>query len=713
MPSALAQRIARAEARQRGGLRSASGGSMLANRIARAEARLGGQKEEEEEERGLLSRVWYGEDKDFGGYKGGRMGVEDIPGQFVDVVASPYEKGLKPLIDIGAGAGKIALGQEEDEDTRLARMAGSEFVDSVTGLREAFRSGYPVEGVMNLASVATLPVSGGASAAGLLGKVPKLGQLAKVASKLDKVAGSKAMRAVDAVADPMSYGIGKTAKGIAAGGRAAKGAVTGRKRDVTDGDADALKMDDIRKPGRTIRQEVAEYIQSFTTSLPQPAVGRMYDYLIDPDKRTQNYEVMKEARNNPDEAIKGIVDKVQDRIQEMRDIESPAYSKAKKEYQAAEGIAGKNIATDFRAKGGDVIGDKVDKLLGPTKDDTGFGGQLVVRWREKAGIDADGNDVFRNVETPWANRNTIPNDAPYQYDIKWERDGIESELPSRQQDVFRNELLANVLQSSSGLTVGNSPISFNNILARSKKFESELGTYSARMEMGPTDKFRARLKDVRREIVKDAAGTEAADKFTAAEDAYRQHKVKLDQIQEDYGRKIGDTDVDHKQQRSKLLGEVLESDGRLDQLKELAGDDAVLQLLGAAHQSPFGGGLVVRSNFSNLLRGIAGLGVAFTAGGLTSALAGIPLLAAFSPQAMLPISKRLAASPLANRAIRGDRPQISEMGITKTVTETVKGAEQLLGKQGVNLRQLAQQGMTFGQLMQRLEREAEREQRQG
>ena len=705
--ASLAQRLRKM--REAGGYSVSAGrpsttASTLSDRLARMRAAQRGGREEEEEERGLLSRIYYGEEEG----EGGRMGIQDIPGQFADVVTSPYEKGLKPLIDIGAGAGKIALGQEEDEDTRLARMAGSEFVDSVTGLPEAFRSGYPVEGVMNLASIATLPVSGGASAAGLLGKVPKLGQLAKVASKLDKVAGSKAMRAVDAVADPMSYGIGKTAKGIAAGGRAAKGAVTGRKRN-----ADALKMDDIRKPGRTIRQEVAEYIQSFTTSLPQPAVGRMYDYLIDPDKRTQNYEVMKEARNNPDEAIKSIVNKVQDRIQEMKDIESPAYSKAKKEYQAAEGVAGKNIATDFRAKGGDVIGDEVDKLLGPTKDDTGFGGQLVVRWREKAGIDADGNDVFRDVETPWANRNTIPNDAPYQYDIKWERDGIKSELPSRQQDVFGNELLANVLQSSSGLTVGNSPISFNNILALSKKFESELGTYSARMEMGPTDKFRARLKKVRRKIVKDAAGTEAADKFTAAEDAYRQHKVKLDQIQEDFGGKIGDTDVDHQQQRSKLLGEVLESDGRLDQLKELAGDDAVLQLLGAAHTRSFGGGLVVRSNFSNLLRGIAGLAFAFTAGGLGSAILGLPLMLAFSPQAMLPISKRFAASPIANRAIRGDRPQISEMDITKKVIETVKGAEQLLGKQGVNLRQLAQQGMTFGQLMQRLEREAEREQRQG
>ena len=53
------------------------------------------------------------------------------------------------------------------------------------------------------------------------------------------------------------------------------------------------------------------------------------------------------------------------------------------------------------------------------------------------------------------------------------------------------------------------------------------------------------------------------------------------------------------------------------------------------------------------------------------------------------------------------------MDITKSMKGAVESAEQLLGKQGVNLRQLAQQGMTFGQLMQRLEREAEREQRQG
>ena len=130
---------------------------------------------EEEEERLLVARLTYGEDEDLG-YKGGRMGIEDIPGQFADVVTSPYEKGLKPLIDIGAGAGKIALGQEEDEDTRLARMAGSEFVDSVTGLPEAFRSGYPVEGVMNLASVAAIPLSGGASLAAKGPKTWHIGQ---------------------------------------------------------------------------------------------------------------------------------------------------------------------------------------------------------------------------------------------------------------------------------------------------------------------------------------------------------------------------------------------------------------------------------------------------------------------------------------------------------------------------------------------------------
>ena len=567
MPSALAQRIARAEARQRSGLRSASGGSMLADRIARAEARLGGQEEEEEEERGLLSRVWYGEEEG----EGGRMGVEDIPGQFADVALSPIEKGLKPLINLGAGAGKIALGQEEDEDTRLARMAGSEFMDSVTGLPEAFRSGYPVEGVMNVAGAATLPFTGGASAAGLLGKVPKLGQLAKVASKLDKVAGSKAMRIADAVADPMSYGIGKAAKGIAAGGRAAKGAVTGGKGDVggpDTGDATTLRgaIADIPKPGRKWIQEVAEFGQSFTTGISKAGVGRLYDYLSDPAKRQQHYKTMIEARNKPDNAIKAVVAKIQNRIQEMRDTESPAYSVAKKEYQAAEGVAGKNIATDFRARGGDVIGDKVDKLLGPTDKDTGFGGQLVIKWKDKIGVDAEGNDVFSNMETPWADRATIPNDAPYQYDIRWERGGIESELPGQQQGVYRRELLNNVLQSGRDLALGNSPISFNNILARSKKFESELGTYSAKMRMGSTDKFRARLKDARREIVKDAAGEEAAGKFTAAEDAYRQHKVKLDQMEEDFGSKIGETDVDYKQQRSKLYGDVMESVDRLDEL---------------------------------------------------------------------------------------------------------------------------------------------------
>jgi hypothetical protein len=430
---------------------------MLANRIARAEARLGGQKEEEEEERGLLSRIYYGEEKG----EGGRMGIQDIPGQFADVVTSPYEKGLKPLIDIGAGAGKIALGQEEDEDTRLARMAGSEFVDSVTGLPEAFRSGYPVEGVMNLASVATLPVSGGASAAGLLGKVPKLGQLAKVASKLDKVAGSKAMRAVDVVADPMSYGIGKTAKGIAAGGRAAKGAVTSRKRDVTDGDADPL-MDDIRKPGRTIRQEVAEYIQSFTTSVPQPAVGRIYDYLIDPDKRTQNYKVMKEARNNPDKAIKSIVSKIQKKIDDMSNSEGDAYRGARAEF--LDSVKKEDmIETHFQKEGGDAIGERVNNLLNPSEKQTGFGGRLLIKWKKDTGrVDADKRPIYETVTSEWADRGSIPKNAQYQYDIEWrDVNGDASDLPLKQQRVVKKELLDNVLRSSGRFEAKNAPLSIS------------------------------------------------------------------------------------------------------------------------------------------------------------------------------------------------------------------------------------------------------------
>ena len=707
--ASLAQRLRKM--REAGGYSTSAGrssvtASTLSDRLARMRAAQRGGREEEEEERGLLSRVWYGEEEG----EGGRMGIEDIPGQFADVALSPIEKGLKPLINLGAGAGKIALGQEEDEDTRLARMAGSEFVDSVTGLPEAFRSGYPVEGVMNVAGAATLPFTGGASAAGLLGKVPKLGQLAKVASKLDKVAGSKAMRIADAVADPMSYGIGKAAKGVAAGGRAAKGAVTDRKRDVTDGDADTL-LGDIRKPGRTIRQEIAEYIQSFTTSLPQPAVGRMYDYLIDPDKRTRSYEVMKEARNNPDKAIKSIVSKIQDKIDDMSNNEGTAYVGARAEFLDNVKKEDK-IKTDFQQEGGDAIGERVNNLLNPSDQHTGFGGRLLVKWEKDTGRkDAEGNAIIDSGTNEWADRDLVPANSDYAYDIQWrDVEGTASDLPGNQQRQIKKELLDNVLRSSRKLEAGNDPISISDAFTESIRFENTQSAPKVRMEMGPMEAFRARLKTLRKDAVRDAAGDDIANKMDAANRAYSDHRKELAQLKEDFGAKIGDADVDYKQQRSKLLGEILEDEGRLDNLQKYAGDDGVLQLLGASHSRSFGGGLVVRSNFSNLLRGIAGLGVAFTVGGLGSALVGIPLLAAFSPQAMLPISKRLAAMPRVNRAIRGDGPQISGADITKKVTETVKGAEQLLGKQGVSLRQLAQQGMTFGQLMQRLEREAEREQ---
>ena len=675
-----------------------------------------GRGKKEEEERGLLSRVWYGEEEG----EGGRMGIEDIPGQFADVALSPYEKGLKPLIDLGAGAGKIAFGQEEDEDTRLARMAGSEMVESVTGLPKAFESGYPVEGVMNLAAAATLPFTGGASVAGLAGKVPKLGQLAKVASKLDKIAGHKAMRVADVVADPMSYGIGKAAKGVVATGRAAKRAVTGGKGDaggpgterkgVIGEGLDALK--DVQSPGRRWTQEVAEYIQSFTTGLPQSAVGRMYDYLVDPNKRKRNYEIMKKARNDPDKAIKGIVTRIQQKIKDMSDSEGDAFRDAKAEFLASEKVKGNRIDTDFQID--DSIGDRVNNLLNPSSEQTGFGGRLLIKYKRYERTDKDGVRHYGPVETSeWAARADVPKDAQYKYDIEWrDVEKTKSDLPTAQQDLFKKELLDNVLQNSPGFDTKNTPLSVSDALTESVKFEKELGTPEMRMKMGPSDAFRAKLKDLRREIVRNAAGEDAANKMDAANEAYKDHRTTLDQLQENYGSKIGDTDVNYKQQQSKLYGDVLDSPDRLDDLQKLVGDDGVLELLGAAHSSAFGGGLVVRSNFSNLVRAIPTL---LYAGGVTSlsgAIAGIPLLMVFSPKAMMPISNFLAKRSTMRRAVRGGEPKMSDSAAAKSIIKATKDAEKLLGAQGVNLRKLAKEGMTFGQLMQRLEREAEREQRQ-
>jgi hypothetical protein len=79
---------------------------------------------------------------------------------------------------------------------------------------------------------------------------------------------------------------------------------------------------------------------------------------------------------------------------------------------------------------------------------------------------------------------------------------------------------------------------------------------------------------------------------------------------------------------------------------------------------------------------------------------------------MLPISNFLAKRSTMRRAVRGGEPKISDSAAAKSIIKATKDAEKLLGAQGTNLRKLAKEGMTFGQLMQRLEREAEREQRQ-
>ena len=157
-------------------------GSSMQSRLDRLRKRHGKQ-EEEDEEKGFFSRLYYGEEEG----EGGAMGLEEIPGQFVDVVTSPIEKGVKPLVSLGAGAAKLAVGSDEDEDTDLARMAWDEFADSITELPEALRSGHPTEGIMNLASVISLPFTGGAGVASALGKVPKLGAMAKAGERLGRI----------------------------------------------------------------------------------------------------------------------------------------------------------------------------------------------------------------------------------------------------------------------------------------------------------------------------------------------------------------------------------------------------------------------------------------------------------------------------------------------------------------------------------------------
>ena len=115
--------------------------------------------------------------------------------------------------------------------------------------------------------------------------------------------------------------------------------------------------------------------------------------------------------------------------------------------------------------------------------------------------------------------------------------------------------------------------------------------------------------------------------------------------------------------------------------------------------------------FGRPLTAVTTLGVAGMAGAGFWAIAPLPLMVFYSPRAASTLLTHLDKAPRIRKAITGR----TDIPIPKTkATELVGLVRRMLEKlekRGLGMKDLASQGMTFGQLMERLQIEEEQQQR--
>ena len=747
MPSAIARRLEAVKAR-RAAQSAATGGSSVSDRLARVKSRRRGLRKEEDEEKGFLSRLYYGEEEG----EGGAMGLEEIPGQFLDVVTSPIEKGVKPLVSLGAGAAKLAVGSDEDEDTDLARMAWDEFADSITELPEAIRSGHPTEGIMNLATVISLPFTGGAGAASALGKVPKLGAMAKAGERLGRIGRTKGMRGVEFVADPMTGLIGegfgaaqrfrakkKAAEGGPASGEGAAGeGVVGGEGQPKERPKSLLGQ--MRKGDRTLRQTLFENIQGFFLNLGANKITKTFDYLQDPTTHKKRLEAMLDASDNPESAIEGVVQRLANKLKAKNRAASNTYGQR---IQAFE---------ETRAGQGDVPLDPSDPRFDPEsslpvvigKQLEGFNGRLkAYRMEDVMGevevpgvVDGRGNPIYEqrvvgrergeeigNITDPAVQQQLREGGIEFEYDVDWHTElGTESPLSPAKQKKARDYIINDLIEVQDG-----APTTANRLIRdhRMTKEMAEAGPDAEMDEVLANRLHEATVESIETHLKKHGMG-EDQEAWRATRDAYRRHKDAQKQAQIDYGRGVEAGFVTPAVRTG--LDKKLDSPEGSEQLKALIGEEDMGLLLGAAHSREFGGGLSVRhkavdtvSRLADVVSApmkaaMAGAGVGAVAAGGSGALLGaivtplaaIPLMAMYSPRQMLPIAGYLSQRPsylkLVGRNV--DVKKKSKEDVSK-IMKVLRDAREAMARAGRSdeFNQMLKSGVTFGQLMERLQEE--------
>ena len=661
------------------------------------------REREEEKERGFLDRLWHGEHEEgiFGGHaQGGAMGLEEVPGQFAEIVWSPYEKGIKPLAQAAYGAGKWAISGdpkirrtaegeviEEDPEAKMAKQMAFDYAQSVVDLTsgKSIKEGYPAEGIMNLAT-GLFPTLKGAQA---------VSKLAGLSPKVTKALGTGA-RAAELVADPMQAGYAATK---AVGRKLVKEPIKkkyGRARKSLEGEE--------KTP---VRSQLAESVVRFFTNLPKSTATKLFDYAADANLRNK----MIEGRKKPDEAYAKAQKKLKQHVRDLQEAASKAYGEAivRLDDVQREGMLPPSesiVDIDIRSDRGRALVDEIENILSqPTAENPkGFGANLMVEVESRGGR-------FGRKETvstiPYAKvmdgSEVIPDGATYNIRVKH---GERAVTPKEHRKKINEEIEKTLNKKDmgaeyKGITVGN-------LMARMELFDNTIKSLTR--EERPSSALVSRMREAQATALKRTVEEAGGDLSYLAE--YNRRKLELDQVGEDFGVDQLSPKTVQRSVNTKI-GAAFEEPSSLNKLESMVGPELVAEITGAQAKEWLGAGLHVKAEISGVLRGLArpiavgalGAGVAVTAG--TTALMAVPLLVFYSPRATSFLLTNLDKVPRVRKAITGR----TDIPIPKTKVAEMVGyvrrMNEKLENKGIGVRSLASKGMTLGQLIERLQTEEE------
>ena len=675
----------------RGGSLRLTASQLRGMRLARPEEE---EEEEEEEERGFLDRLWFGKEKE-GVFapapkidQGRRtMGLEEVPGQFAEVAWSPIVKGVIPLARLASGlvkGGSPSMMMDparaaEDPDVQMARTMVDEFGESIVELPKDIREGYPAEGIMNLA-LAMFPGLKGAQA---------VSKLAKLSPAVQRGLGAGA-RTAELVADPVQAAYVGTKEATRwAGRKYVKKPLEKVKQAVAGEEAGA------------IRGVLLESVVGFFTNLPALTARKMLDYGADTKLRDRMVKGRKDSEGAYARAQRVLKNWARNKQAEAsKDFGRAQASLDEVKIEGRPAPAASIVDIDIRSEKGKLFVDAIEDMLSQGTPDMpqGFGANLMV-------VIGTGK-LQRTV--PYAKIRdgieTIPEGATYNIRVKH---GERATLPHEHRPKINAEIEGMLNKADGpleykGITVGV-------MMAKMDLFNKTIDSWT--IEQRPSSALVARWREAQKKALQDPVA-EAGGDLTFYDD-YHRKQLELDQLKEDLGVHTLSPETVESAVNNKI-GAAYEEMSKLNRLEEIIGPGLVAEIVGAQSKRWFGTGLHVKAELSGIMRGLGRpltaattLGVAGIAGAGFWALAPVPLMVFYSPRMASTLLSHLDKVPRIRKALTGR----TDIPIPKSkATELVGLVRRLLGKldkRGLGMKDLASAGMTFGQLMERLQIEEE------